>query len=112
MNIKFLIPLLFLLLGCGSRPDSSGKVYEINIDLARKEMYDYLDALIKDDDEHHEALYRRSKLYFEDKKKGKALRDINQSVKLEATNQTYLMHQARVYTALNNHNKVFGYYHK
>ena len=69
LNIKLFIPVLFLLIGCGSRPDSSGKVYDININLARKEMYQYLDALIQDDEEHHEAFYRRSKLYFDDAKK-------------------------------------------
>lgn len=93
--------------GCGSRPDSSGKVYEINVGLAKKEMYAYLNMLIEDDKEHHEAFYRRSKLYFEDQKKVNALKDINQAIKLDPANQTYLMHKAKIYAALNEHHKVF-----
>lgn len=107
MTIKFIIPLLILLLSCGSRPDSSGKIYDINSDLAIKQMYSYLNDLIEDDDEHHEAFYRRSKLYFEDKKFTKALDDINQAIKLSSRNQTYLIHQAKVYAAFNNHHKVY-----
>ena len=107
MNIKILIPFLLLLVGCGSRPDSSGKVYEIDLLQAKKELYQQLNEIIEDDDEHHEAYYRRSKLYYEDDKLSPALVDIKKALKLEPQNQSYLTQQAEIYAALNEYDKAY-----
>ncbi len=70
-------------------------------------MYEYLNTLIQDDDEHHEAFYRRSKLYLEDHQAIKALNDIILALKEDPDNQTYLIHQAKVFAAMEEYHKVF-----
>ncbi len=69
-------------------------------------MHQYLDALIQDDDEDHEAFYRRSKLYFEEQQNTKALNDISLAIKQAPDNQVYLIHQAKIYATLDQHHKV------
>lgn len=106
--MRFVLALItfILLIGCGPVPDSTGKVYVINPEEARKQLYESLDELIIDDEEHHEAFYRRSKLFYEDKKYDKSLSDITNSIKLEPTSNSYLAHKIRVLSALKRHVSV------
>lgn len=103
----FLALIVFVLLsGCGPVPDSSGKVYIIHPKEARTQLYESLNELIHDDGEHHEALYRRSKLFYDDEKFEKSLADINNSIKVEPELNDYLGHKILVLSALKRYVSV------
>ena len=106
--MRFFIALIVFitLIGCGPVPDSTGKVYTIKPKEVRKQLYESLNELISDDDEHHEAYYRRSKLFYEDNKFEKSLSDINKAVKIEPDSKKYLAQKIITLSALKRHKTV------
>lgn len=91
---------------CGPKPDSSGRVFKVNPTKAKKEMYAHLNMLIEDDKEAHQAFYRRSKMYFDDKKYELSIKDIVSALKLAPKEQDYLQQQVIVLMELKQFKKA------
>lgn len=104
-TILFIVTVVFLV-SCGPEPDSTGKVYDIKPLVAKKQLYKSLNELIEDDEDHHEAYYRRGKLYFEDGEYSKAYKDANKALTLESDNADYKVLKILVLSKMKRHQTV------